>query len=36
MNEKVLVINIHSSKNVGDAALLQVTLKQTEGEFSSK
>lgn len=33
MNEKILVINIHSSKNVGDAALLQVTLKQLRENF---
>ena len=33
MNEKILVINIHSSKNVGDAALLQVTLKQLKENF---
>ncbi len=35
MTEKILLINIHSSKNVGDAALLHVTLQQLEKNFSS-
>jgi colanic acid/amylovoran biosynthesis protein len=35
MTEKILLINIHSSKNVGDAALLQITLQQLEKNFPS-
>jgi colanic acid/amylovoran biosynthesis protein len=33
MNEKILLINVHSSKNVGDAALVQVTLQQLKKNF---
>lgn len=33
MNENILLINIHSSKNVGDAALLKVTLEQIKKNF---
>ncbi len=35
MNENVLLINIHSSRNLGDAALLQVTMEQLEKNFSA-
>ena len=35
MNDNILVINIHSSRNVGDAALLQVTLEQLRQNFPS-
>ena len=35
MNENILLINIHSSMNVGDAALLQVTLQQLRLKFPS-
>jgi colanic acid/amylovoran biosynthesis protein len=33
MNEKILIINVHSSRNLGDAALLQVTLMQLKQSF---
>ena len=33
MAEKILIINIHSSTNAGDAALLQVTLQQLAAVF---
>jgi colanic acid/amylovoran biosynthesis protein len=33
MSDRILVINIHSSKNLGDAALLQVTLQQLKKDF---
>ncbi len=35
MNEKILIINIHSSRNLGDAALLQVTLQQISTTFQN-
>jgi colanic acid/amylovoran biosynthesis protein len=35
MSEKILLINIHSSRNIGDAALLQVTLQQLRKNFPS-
>lgn len=31
--ENILIVNIHSSKNVGDAALLQVAIKQVKENF---
>jgi len=34
MNENILLINIHSSSNLGDAALLQTAIKQLQGSFS--
>lgn len=33
MNENILIINIHSSRNLGDAALLQITLQQINLNF---
>lgn len=33
MNENILVINVHSSRNLGDAALLSVTLEQLRKSF---
>src|SRR4030067_499429 len=33
MNENILLINVHSSKNVGDAALLKATLQQLKQNF---
>jgi colanic acid/amylovoran biosynthesis protein WcaK/AmsJ len=33
MNENILLINIHSSRNSGDGALLQVTLQQLVNNF---
>jgi colanic acid/amylovoran biosynthesis protein len=33
MNENILIISIHSSKNLGDEALLQVTLQQLKANF---
>jgi len=35
MNERILIVNIHSSRNLGDAALLQVTLQQLQSRFPS-
>jgi colanic acid/amylovoran biosynthesis protein WcaK/AmsJ len=35
MNENILIINIHSSQNLGDAALLNVTLQQFQSNFKS-
>ena len=33
MNEKIVIINVHSSRNQGDAALLNVTLEQLYASF---
>jgi colanic acid/amylovoran biosynthesis protein len=33
MNDNILIINVHSSRNLGDAALLQVTLNQLKEAF---
>jgi colanic acid/amylovoran biosynthesis protein len=33
MNENILIINIHSSQNLGDAALLKVTIQQLQTNF---
>lgn len=33
MAENILIINIHSSQNLGDAALLKVTLQQFQSNF---
>ena len=33
MNERILLINVHSSRNVGDAALLAMALKQLRASF---
>ncbi len=35
MNEKILIINVHSSRNLGDAALLNVALQQLYDSFSA-
>jgi len=35
MNERFLILNVHSSRNLGDAALLQVTLQQIQSRFPS-
>jgi colanic acid/amylovoran biosynthesis protein WcaK/AmsJ len=33
MNENILIINVHSLRNLGDAALLQITLQQINSNF---
>ena len=35
ISERILILNIHSSQNLGDAALLQVTLNQIKSRFPS-
>ncbi len=35
MNEKIVIINVHSSRNLGDAALLNIALQQLYESFPS-
>jgi colanic acid/amylovoran biosynthesis protein len=35
ISKRILILNIHSSRNLGDAALLQVTLQQIQSRFPS-